>query len=94
MTEKSLHVKLTSLSAKVTALTMLVEALWASELSKDEDPTLIGKIIIDDIFHKDAEIRQKIGESDYSLQISEALTSLIDRAVAKALRLRSKRPRP
>jgi len=39
-------------------------------------------------------IRKKRGESVYALQISEALTSVRDRAVARAVALRSKRHQP
>jgi hypothetical protein len=90
MSDKELQKQLSELAAKVTALIMLVEALWADELSKEKDPVKFGKIFIDDIFKKDALIREQHGESEIALQISEAITSLIDRAVARAVARRSK----
>ena len=55
---------------------------------------LIGKHIVDDLFKTDEAVREKLGESAYALQISEAVTSLIDRAVAKAIARRLKGRRP
>jgi hypothetical protein len=90
VSERELQKQISALAAKITALTMLVEALWVDELSKEKDPVKFGKIIVDDLFRKDALIREKLGESDVGLQISEAVTSLIDRAVARAVARRSK----
>ena len=85
MSKPDLQEQVTALSAKVTALTMLVESLYVDELSKDADPAAVGNGIIQSVFDADRRVREKVGDSTYALQISEALTSLIDRAVARAL---------
>jgi hypothetical protein len=90
MSERELQKQLSALSAKVAALTILMEALLVDELSKEKDPVKLGKVFIDDIFGKDALIREQHGENEIVLQISEALTSLIDRAVIRAVARRSK----
>jgi hypothetical protein len=83
--------QLRQLSARVTALTMLVEALWAAELAKDSDPKRVGQLIVDDLFQKEELVRDQVGESRYVLMVSEAVSSLIDRATARAELLRQKR---
>jgi len=88
MRAKTVEEQISALSAKVTALTMLVEALWVDELAKEENPAAFGKQFVDDIFKTDEKARKRLGESDYVLQISEVITSLMDRAVARAVRLR------
>jgi hypothetical protein len=77
--------ELIQLRARVTALTILVEALWARELENANDPAAIGKLMIDDHFATNEKIRQKAGDSTYALHVSEALTSILDRAVATAV---------
>jgi hypothetical protein len=76
---------LVQLRARVTALTILVEALWAKELGHSDDPAALGKTMIDDHFTTNEKIRQKAGDSTYALHVSEALTSILDRAVATAV---------
>jgi hypothetical protein len=85
--------ELMQLRARVTALTILVEALWARELENAGDPAAIGRLMIDDHFTTNEKIRQKAGDSAYALHVSEALTSILDRAVATAV-LRKKQRRP
>jgi hypothetical protein len=85
--------ELMQLRARVTALTMLVEALWTKELENAGDPAAMGRKMIDDHFAMNEKIRQKAGESDYALHVSEALTSILDRAVATAV-LRKKKRNP
>jgi hypothetical protein len=77
--------ELMQLRARVTALTILVEALWARELESADDPAAIGKLMIDDHFATNEKIRQKAGDSAYALHVSEALISILDRAVATAV---------
>jgi hypothetical protein len=85
--------ELMQLRARVTALTILVEALWANELESASDPAARGRLMIDDHFATNEKIRQKAGDSAYALHVSEALTSIIDRAVATAvLRKRQRKP--
>jgi hypothetical protein len=80
-----LQEELIQIRARVTALMILVEALWARELEGTDDPVALGRIMIDDHFATNDKIRQKAGDSMYALQVSEALTSIIDRAVAMAV---------
>jgi hypothetical protein len=90
MAESELQKQISALAAKVTALTMLVESLYVQELSNDADPAAIGDAIIKSVFDAEKHALEKAGESVYALQISEELSSLIDRAVARVLFLRSK----
>lgn len=76
---------LIQLRARVTALTILVEALWTRELESADDPADLGKRMIDDHFATNEKIRQKAGDSTYALHVSEVLTSILDRAVATAV---------
>lgn len=76
--------ELSILQGKVTALTMLVEALWVGELIRSPDPARESQAIIDHVFKKDEEVRKKVGSSTYGLRISEFLTSLLDRALKRA----------
>jgi hypothetical protein len=82
--------QITALSTKVTALTMLVEALYVDELARNADPAAVGEGIIKSIMDTEKKARGSLGESAYGLQISEAGSSLIDRAVARAILRRSK----
>jgi hypothetical protein len=80
--------QISALSAKVTALIMLVEALWVDQLAKNSHPGAFAKKFCDDLFEKEKKVRERIGESSYDLQIVEVLTSLMDRAVTRALELK------
>jgi hypothetical protein len=91
MSERELQKQISALAAKVTALTMLMEALWVDELGKQEDPAKFAKAFTDDVFQKEAMALEKHGESEVSLQLSEALISLMDRAVSRAIAQRSKK---
>jgi hypothetical protein len=82
------------LRARVTALTILVEALWTRELENTDDPTALGRRMIDDHFAINEKIRQKAGDSTYALHVSEALTSILDRAVATAVLRKQSRRKP
>lgn len=76
------------LSAKMTALTMLVETIWVGKLAAEDDPREAARHIIDDLFKTDEIVRERTGESAYSLLISETISSLIDRACARAAALK------
>ena len=78
-------------SAKITALTMIVESLLVDHLAQDEDPVGIGNAIMDSLSATEQAARAKVGGSAYALQISEAASSMVDRAVRRAVSLRSKR---
>ena len=85
---------LIQLRARVTALTILVEALWTRELENADDPGDIGRRMIDDHFATNEKIRQKAGDSTYALHVSEVLTSILDRAVATAVSRKQNKRRP
>lgn len=76
---------LMQLRARVTALAILVEALWTRELESADDPAALGRRMIDDHFAANEKVRQKAGDTAYALHVSEALTSILDRAVATAV---------
>ncbi len=93
----SLDDRITDLAAKVTALIMLLEGLYADELAKTDDPAKIGDLMVQGVLKEE----QKIGEffagdeatAAYVLQISGEVSSLIDRAVARAVALRKSNER-
>ena len=93
MNTTKLQAEVQSLSAKITALTMFVDMLLTRELARQEDPALIGKHLIDNQFGLDEVIRKKVGENAFALEISEMVSSTIDRAVAKAVAMRERRAR-
>jgi hypothetical protein len=80
--------ELQALSAKVTGLTMLVEALYVSDLNSSADPAAAADRLLKSITGAEQKVRSKMGEQDYILLVSEMMTSLIDRALARVLRLR------
>jgi hypothetical protein len=94
MSDDEFREDLINLRARVTALTILVEALWTRELENADDPAAAGRHMIDDHFATNEKIRQKAGDSDYALHVSEALTSILDRAVATAVQRKRHRHKP
>jgi hypothetical protein len=93
MPKQTLEEEVGALSAKVTALTMLVEALYVDDLAQDDNAAVIGEQIIASLLDTEKRTREAVGHTAYSLQISEAISSLIDRAVARAVAQRSKKRR-
>lgn len=87
----TLEEEVTALSAKVTALIMLVETLFVDDLSKDDNAAAIGDAMVKSMLNTEALARAKVGESEYTLQITETVTSLIDRAVRRAQLFRQKK---
>jgi hypothetical protein len=87
--------QLDMLSARVTALMMLVETLFVDELAKDDDPKTIRAIanaIVNSVLETEAKTREKvIGGDEYAMLISQELSGLIDRAAQRAIR-RKQRP--
>jgi hypothetical protein len=86
----SLQRQINDLSAKVTALTMLVEALYADQLARADHPAAVAQELINSALDAEKKAREAVGESDHALRISEALTSSIDRARERAQSLRRK----
>jgi uncharacterized tellurite resistance protein B-like protein len=83
--EQLLLKETTRLSVNVTALTAVVEMLLVQSLLKADDPRAAAGAMVDEVFKNDQDAL-KHGASDFSLLISEALTSLIDRATQTAIR--------
>jgi hypothetical protein len=77
------------LSARVTALMMIVETLFVDHLAEDDDPKIIkiiGDRIVKSAFDNEAKIRAKIsGEDDYAMLITKELSDFVDRAVKRAI---------
>jgi hypothetical protein len=94
MSDDEFREDLIQLRARVTALTILVEALWTRELENAGDPAAAGRRMIDDHFATNEKIRQKAGDSAYALHVSEALTSILDRAVATAVQRKQNKRKP
>ena len=94
MTGMTTEERISALSAKVTAMIMLIEALYVEELLKAPDPASMGQAITDNVLNAEKKAREKVGDTAYSLQISEAASSLIDRAVRRAVALKSKESPP
>jgi len=80
--------QLISLKAQNTALTMLVESLWTTILAGTDDPKQKSKEIID--AHFDSLKKLQAGETTYALQVSDAMTSILDRATSRAVLLKQK----
>ncbi len=81
------------LKAKVTALSMLVEALLATDLTRDDDPVAVGRLMTEDLFRKEASAAGKSEEArQYAMRVTETVASIVDRAVRRAVIQRSKRP--
>jgi hypothetical protein len=93
MSERALQEQISELSAKVTALIMLVEMLLVDDFAKDDHAAEIGEFMVKNIMDAERKAREAVGEraTDYSLRVSETLSSLIDRAVSRAITLRSKK---
>jgi hypothetical protein len=72
---------------------MLVEALWVDYLAEDPDPAAIGQAMVEPLLKTERKVRNEVGETPFALQISEAVSSLIDRAAARAVLQRSKKRR-
>ena len=90
---ETIEQRLQLLSAKVTALIMLVESLYAESLTEELDPPKMGDAIIASLFEAEEASRKIAGESDYQLQISETVSSLIHRAAKRAAVQRAKERR-
>ena len=87
MPDQNSDQQLKILSAKVTALTMLMEALYVGELNRAPNPTGMAESIIQSVLSSENKVRSNSGNQEYVLLVSETITSLIDRALARVLRL-------
>jgi len=77
------------LSARVTALMVLVEALFVDELAKNDDPKTIKAIgdgIVKSAFSTESEVRGTVSGADsYAMLITKEISDLVDRAVKRAI---------
>jgi len=74
-----------NLSAKVTALEMLVETVIVDGLIEEEDPKAIAERITKSAFQAEEKVRGRIGEHPLAMKVTEAIVSLMDRAVKRAV---------
>ena len=65
------------LQAKITALTMLVEALWAESVAQSDDPRMFAQAFLDRVLQAEARAPDHPHARKYSMLISNALTSLV-----------------
>jgi hypothetical protein len=89
--------RLDVLSARVTALTVIVEGLFTDRLAMNDDPKAIeaiGDAIIKSAFANEAKTRESVSNGDdHAMLITETLSELVDRAVKRAIDRKS-RPSP
>ena len=78
------------LSAKVTALEMLVETLIADGLIEEDDPKAIADRITESAFQAEEKVRLQLGESPLAMKVIETIVSLMDRAVKRAVERKTK----
>jgi hypothetical protein len=90
MADMTLEDRVSDNSAKITALIMVVESLLVESLAKDDDPARIGSAIVDSLWAAEQAATKKTANYTYAMRVSEAASSLIDRAVRRAVALRSK----
>ncbi len=83
--------ELRRLSAKVTALEMLLETLFVDELTKDQDPAAIGEAMVNSAYEAEQKVRRST--SGYEMQITEAISAIMDGAVKRAIARRKNRPK-
>ena len=86
--------QIADLRAKVIALIVLVEGLCATDLSKCENPALVGEEIVKSALRAEKAATDKAGESAYSLQITETISGVSDRATRRAQLLQQKKRQP
>ena len=85
---------ITQLATKVTALTMLVEALWSSEIARTDDPKRFAASFLEHQLNTEASLSKSPEARKYAMAVTETLVSLNDRAVARALDLKGSGNQP
>lgn len=85
--------RLDLLYARVTALTVIVETLLTDSLAADDDPKMIGDAIVKSALATEGKIHDQGGDDTTAMQITEAISAIVDRAVKRAIDLRARRPR-
>jgi hypothetical protein len=78
-----------SLMAKVAALEMIVEGLISERFEAELSPRAMGEAMIKSAIETEAEARVEHGDHPLALEITQAISSLIDRAVARAMKRKS-----
>jgi hypothetical protein len=83
-----------NLDARVTAIEMIVEAMFVDYLAEDEDPETIGEEMVKRAFAREAKAREKFpDQTAYAMKIAGAVSAFVDRAVKRAIDQRRRRPR-
>ena len=78
--------ELEKLTSQVTALTMLLEALYVDQLSRDENPTRIADEMISSLREAERAASREDGTiPNHVMRISHEITSLLDRATRRAM---------
>jgi hypothetical protein len=84
---------LSDLSAKVTALEIVLEMLLADNLAADPDPADIGNYIVKSAIESERKVREQYGDHPHTMKVTETISSLIDRVVTRAVARRNNRGR-
>ena len=73
------------LSAKVFAIGMIVEMPLSDTLKATGNPEVAGRDLVEGVLRLEEAVRQDFGgDHPFILKVSDALTSLVDRAIAFA----------
>jgi hypothetical protein len=73
-----------TLAAKVAALEIVLETLLVDHLAEDADPLGIADKVLKSAFETVQKVRERFGEHPIALKITEAISSLVDRAAKRA----------
>ena len=73
------------LSAKITALEVIIETLIVDQLAETDDPAAIAEEIVKSAFSTEEKVRNQVGENRLSMKVTETISSLFDRAVRRAV---------
>jgi hypothetical protein len=80
------------LGAKVAALEIVLETLVVNALAAESDPRITGQKIIDGTYASEEVLRHEGGDDEQTVRVTETIVSLIERAMARAIEKRMKRP--
>jgi hypothetical protein len=78
------------LAAKVVGLEIILEMLLVDQLAKDQNPKAIGDGIVKSALESEEKVRQQFGDHPLAMKVTETISSLIDRAVKRAVERRNR----
>jgi hypothetical protein len=81
------------LSAKVTALEIILETLVSDQLEEEDNPEEIADLITKSAFATEKKVRDQLGENALSMKVTEVIVSLMDRALERAVARKRHPPR-